>query len=105
MEYVNLEIKDGNRVLNQENEKFQLVFKFIKKETEFLKNCVINSELIVDVNDDKIRIGIDEITAEEIIILNQKINERLQFKTLFTNTLNILLSQKSKGIVVDKKNA
>lgn len=105
IEYVDIDLKDGPRILNPENEKFQLVLNHFKNEIQLLENGRISSKIIVEINNDKLRIGIDSITAEDILILNEKINEKLQIANLFTQSMNILLSQKIKGLVLDTENA
>lgn len=103
MQYVHIQVKDGERVLDSTNKKFIEVFGNVQKEIELLKNSNISSTLEVDIYDNKIRIGIDEITAEDILVLNQKTAERQALIQLFTGSFLILLNQKSTDLVVNKE--
>lgn len=104
MQYVSIQIKDGNRITDSNHKKFKEVYDATKKEAE-MYNSKTNTEVKVDISDNKIRIGIDVITAEDLLVLNQKAMDRLGIINLISNGLLRLLKSKSISLVVDKENA
>lgn len=76
MQYSLIEVKNGNLILESTSKRFQEVFEMIKHEIE-LFNSKVSTEIKLDIHENKIRIGLDVITAEDLLVLNQKIAEEM----------------------------
>lgn len=105
IEYAHIEIADGSRILESINPKFKEIFEIVKTQISLLQSKKITSKLLIDIYDNKVRIGIDSISAEDLIVLNQKTQELEQLVTLIARSLKILLNKKAQSLVVDKENA
>lgn len=103
-EFVEIVIKDGPRVLSENDKIFQLVKSIFEEEITKLHENNITCDFILDVKNNKLRLGLDIISAEDILITNVALNTRTQIINLFTNTTKHLLNKKTVSMAVDKRN-
>ncbi len=104
LEFVEIEIKDGPRILHENDKLFQLVKSVFEEEISKLNENKITCDFILDVKNDKLRLGLDVISAEDILITNVALNTRTAIINLFTKTTKHLLTKKTANMVVDKGN-
>lgn len=104
LEFIAIEIKDGPNVLVENDKLFQTVISTFKEEISKLNENKISCNFIVDVKDRKLRLGLDVISAEDIIITSVALDHRAQIINLFTQTTKLLLNKKTASMVVDKRN-
>jgi len=104
-EFVEIQIKDGVRIVNENDELFELVKKVFQEEIKKLNENKISFDFIIDVVNNKLRLGLDIISAEDILTTHVILNKRFAIIQLFTQSTINLLNKKTNNLVVDKNNA
>ena len=70
-DYLSIHIQNGSVVINEKTEKFQEIYKTVESEIKVFQQLISNTSFKVDIQDSNIRLGIDDLSAEDILLLNQ----------------------------------